>query len=87
MKLFESPIDSEEEVVVIEEDSISEYLSSPPGADCEADNNTTNGNPSIDTNESNEGIAQNVTQFFNSYDFDQEKKWIKKAKDKFTHFY
>ena len=59
-QLFESPIVSEQETVVIEEDSTSEYLSSSPKADFEA-YNIAKGNPSIDTNESNESIAQNVT--------------------------
>ena len=49
-QLFESAIESEQEAVVIEEHSTSE-----------ADNNTAKGNPSVDTNESNESIAQNVT--------------------------
>ena len=70
---MESAIESEQEAVVIEEHSTSE-----------ADNNTAKGNPSVDTNESNESIAQNVTQFFNSYDVDQDRKWKKKAKYKFT---
>ena len=84
-QLFESPIESEQEAVVIEEDSTSECLStSSPEADFEADNNTAKGNPGVDTNESNESIAQNVTQFFNTYNVDQDRKWKKKAKDKFT---
>ena len=60
-QLFESPIVSEQETVVIEEDSASEYLSSSPEADFEADNNIAKGNPSVDTNKSNESIPQNVT--------------------------
>ena len=83
-QLFKSPIESEQEAVAIEEDSTSEYLSLSPEADFVADNNTAKGNPSVGTNESNESIAQNVAQFFNNYDVDQDRKWKKKAKDKFT---
>ena len=60
-QLFESPIESEQEAVVIEEDPTSEYLSSSPEADFEADNSTAKGNASVDINESNESIAQKVT--------------------------
>ena len=60
-QLFESPIVNEQETVVIEEDSASEYLSSSPEADFEADNNIAKGNTSVDTNKSNESIVQNVT--------------------------
>ena len=79
-QLFESPIESEQESVVIEENSTSEYLSSSPEADFEGDNDTAKGNPSVDTNESNEKITQNVIQFFNSYYVDHDRKSKRRLK-------
>ena len=79
-QFFESPIDSEQEALVIEEDSTFEYLSSSPESDFEVDN-TAKGNPSVDGNESNESIAQLiVTQFFNSYDIDQDSNGKRRLK-------
>ena len=49
-QLFESPIESEQEAVVIKEDSTSECLLSSPEADFEAYDNTAKRNPSVDTN-------------------------------------
>ena len=79
-QFFESPpTDSEQEALVLEEDSTFEYLSSYPQSDFEVDNKSAKGNPRVDTNESNESIAQNVKQFFKSYEVDQDRKWKKKG--------